>query len=56
MSSPKKAAKKNKKEPEKGRLVSTGDTQALPLYKLPNFVDDCIDRVDKLLPKKPPKK
>ena len=40
------------KAPNKKESVSTGETQALPLYKEPNFVDDCIETVDKLIPKR----
>jgi hypothetical protein len=41
----------SKKKAAKKILASTGDTQALFLHALPNFVDDCIKTVDKLIPK-----
>ena len=44
-----------KKPAKKKESASTGETQALPAYKSPNFVDDCIDTVDKLLPNRPKK-
>ena len=38
----------SKKKAEQKTLASSGETQALPFYKEPTFVDDCIKAVDNL--------